>query len=136
MDQSEGSSGVLKLKDLSKRLDEVEKPCRSRSPSTSRHSLRTSVESDSPRSRARYRRNSDTASDRLPPVSSRGCTVRRRTRNRQTRQRMNRCSGLCLNVPGDSLQNGRIPGRICFHNVPGSIKGWGPKASGKLEGLE
>ncbi len=31
---------------------------------------------------------------------------------------------------------GRIPGRICFHNVPGSKKGWGPKASGKLEDLE
>ncbi len=67
MDQSEGSSGVLnavleKLEDLSKRLDEVEKPCRSRSPSTSRHSLRPSAESDSPRSRARHRRNSDTLS--------------------------------------------------------------------------
>ncbi len=65
MDQSEGSSGVLKLEkleDLSKRLDEVEQPCRSRSPLTSRHSLRPTAESDSPRSRARHRRNSDTLS--------------------------------------------------------------------------
>ncbi len=39
----------------------------------------------------------------MPPVSSRGSMVRRRTRNRQTRWRM------CLSVRGDSLQRSSKP---------------------------